>query len=194
MEKARSGRTTIVVAQRLSTVRNADKILVLEDGRVEEEGTHAELLTKSGLYYNLIKRQSSTKMPERNESQGQMNNIYFGDDVEAVDTTNDGLSGRVNTPLSELVVPDDVIREIAEREKEDEPKMELMRVFKMNAPEWPFILLGSVSSVAMVSKHVVGQDHQEPPQGGVAPAFALLFGNVLEILSWFVRNNQKKIL
>ena len=124
-------------------------------------------------------------MPERHESQGQLNNIYFGDDVEAVDTTNDGLSGRVNTPLSELVVPDDVIREIAEREKVEEPKMELLRVFKMNAPEWPFILLGSAFSLAMVSLNVDGEDYEGPPQGAVAPAFALLFGNVLEILSWF---------
>jgi subfamily B ATP-binding cassette protein MsbA len=47
------GRTTIVIAHRLSTVMNADKIVVLEQGRVVEEGTHAELLKLGGSYSEL---------------------------------------------------------------------------------------------------------------------------------------------
>ncbi len=55
------GRTTIVVAHRLSTIRNADKIAVISDGRVTEEGTHDELMTLGGIYsklYNLQFRDS----------------------------------------------------------------------------------------------------------------------------------------
>ncbi|MFV0590027.1 MAG: peptidase domain-containing ABC transporter [Draconibacterium sp.] len=51
------GRTVVVVAHRLSTVRNADQILVLEKGHVIETGSHEELVTRSGAYFYLIKNQ-----------------------------------------------------------------------------------------------------------------------------------------
>jgi len=51
------GRTVIVVAHRLSTVKNADKIVVLDKGRLVEEGTHRELVETKGAYYNLVKDQ-----------------------------------------------------------------------------------------------------------------------------------------
>lgn len=51
------GRTVVVVAHRLSTVRDADNIVVLDKGRVAEEGTHEELTAKRGIYYQLVKNQ-----------------------------------------------------------------------------------------------------------------------------------------
>lgn len=51
------GKTVVVVAHRLSTVKDADKIVVLDKGRIAEEGTHKELTAKRGLYYQLVKNQ-----------------------------------------------------------------------------------------------------------------------------------------
>ena len=51
------GRTSFIVAHRLSTVRSADKILVVRDGNVEEIGTHDELMAQKGFYYELHQAQ-----------------------------------------------------------------------------------------------------------------------------------------
>lgn len=57
IELATHNKTVIIVAHRLSTVRNADKVVVLEKGEIKEEGTHEELVEIRGLYYELIKNQ-----------------------------------------------------------------------------------------------------------------------------------------
>ncbi len=49
------GRTSFVIAHRLSTITNADKIVVIEGGQIAEQGKHAELLAKQGIYYELYK-------------------------------------------------------------------------------------------------------------------------------------------
>jgi ATP-binding cassette subfamily B protein len=57
LREAVTGRTMIIIAHRLSTVRNADKIVVLEDGEIVEEGDHAGLINSKGRYFTLVKNQ-----------------------------------------------------------------------------------------------------------------------------------------
>src|SRR5690606_13130185 len=64
LTKLLEGRTAIVVAHRLSTIRAADRILVLQKGRVVEEGSHAELVAQKGLYAALYELQFARQAVE----------------------------------------------------------------------------------------------------------------------------------
>ena len=58
--KLTEGRTTFAIAHRLSTLRNADRLVVLDEGKIEEMGTHGELMDRKGLFYNLVRTQIET--------------------------------------------------------------------------------------------------------------------------------------
>ncbi len=63
LETALAGRTSIVIAHRLSTILKADRILVVQDGRIVQRGTHAELLEEQGVYADLYQRQFASPEP-----------------------------------------------------------------------------------------------------------------------------------
>ena len=64
IEEAMKGRTTFIIAQRLSTIKNADRILVLSNGEIAELGTHNELMAKDGIYKRIYETQFLEKAPE----------------------------------------------------------------------------------------------------------------------------------
>jgi ATP-binding cassette subfamily B protein len=54
------GRTTFAIAHRLSTLRSADRLVVVDGGKIAEVGTHTELMEREGLFYNLVTTQQQT--------------------------------------------------------------------------------------------------------------------------------------
>ena len=54
----KTGRSTLIIAHRLSNVKNADRIFVIHKGEISESGTHSKLLAKKGIYYNLYQLQN----------------------------------------------------------------------------------------------------------------------------------------
>ncbi|MHA7964893.1 ABC transporter ATP-binding protein [Paenibacillus sp. CAU 1782] len=67
LQRVAHGRTTVAIAHRLSTLRNADRLIVLEKGRIAEIGSHAELIQKRGIYYKLIHAQREMSSRIKNE-------------------------------------------------------------------------------------------------------------------------------
>ncbi|KAF8767736.1 ATP-dependent translocase ABCB1 like protein [Argiope bruennichi] len=108
LDEARQGRTTVVVAHRLSTIRTADKIVVLKDGEVQEIGTHDELMLRKGIYFELVSTQTKTEEEDDDDIEEleeigkdiprldrRISNLSNGS-VEPID----GLPGVVNRQLS----------------------------------------------------------------------------------------------
>ncbi|MFN2133929.1 MAG: ABC transporter ATP-binding protein, partial [Anaerolineae bacterium] len=62
LEHVMAGRTSLVIAHRLSTILSADQILVIDQGRLVQQGTHEELLEQGGLYRDLYERQFATEL------------------------------------------------------------------------------------------------------------------------------------
>jgi ATP-binding cassette subfamily B protein len=60
LDRLMEGRTTLVIAHRLSTVMGADRVLVLDGGRIVQSGAHADLVREEGLYRRLVERQFAT--------------------------------------------------------------------------------------------------------------------------------------
>ena len=75
LERAQESRTCIVIAHRLSTIRSADKIGVIQDGRVVEEGSHDELMAKESYYQRLVQTQVACWVKEY---ESQPSDIYWG--------------------------------------------------------------------------------------------------------------------
>jgi ATP-binding cassette subfamily B protein len=79
LEALTRGRTTIAIAHRLSTLRNADRIVVFEEGRIAEIGTHEELLAREGIYHKMVTIQ--TQLTKEKETVDDVHSLASGEDA-----------------------------------------------------------------------------------------------------------------
>ncbi|XP_060052095.1 ATP-binding cassette sub-family B member 5 [Erinaceus europaeus] len=151
LEKASKGRTTIVVAHRLSTIRSADLIVTIKDGMVVEKGTHAELMAKQGLYHSLAVSQDIKKTDE------QMGSMAYSTEK----TSNSVPLCSINSINSDFTEKSE---EAIQYKKTTLPEVSLLKIFKLNKPEWPSVALGTLASVL---------------NGTVHPVFSIIFAKIV---------------
>lgn len=83
MGKELGGVTTVVIAHRLTTIRDADKIIVLKKGSLAEEGTHDELIAKDGEYAKLIRLQDEKKEQKKRQLTKQITQMSENEKADA---------------------------------------------------------------------------------------------------------------
>ncbi|KAH8393395.1 hypothetical protein KR215_008311 [Drosophila sulfurigaster] len=190
LELASQGPTTLVVAHRLSTVTNADKIVFVKDGVVAEQGTHDELMDKGGLYcelVNITKRKEATEGADEDGAAGKLalskrneqdivnaQDDETDEDGDEDDEDDDG----VNPAYTASDSKDDVFsvssrgkRRSQRRKKKnkvEEPTITFMQLMKLNAPEWRYIVWGCIAAAM---------------HGITFPLWGLFFGDFFGILS-----------
>ncbi|KAK7508463.1 hypothetical protein BaRGS_00000029 [Batillaria attramentaria] len=170
LDKARQGRTTIVVAHRLSTIKTADIIVGFKDGVVSEQGTHEELMAKKGIYFTLVTNQTH-KHTQEDEDEEEIEAFEREDAAR-------GSARQLKRMLSDGGKHLERARTMSgEEEEEDLPDAPMTRLMRMNAPEWGYILLGCIAAII---------------NGGVQPAFAVIFGKIIGVFSNPDLNEQEE--
>uniref|UniRef100_A0A8C8FDU0 ATP-binding cassette, sub-family B (MDR/TAP), member 4 n=1 Tax=Oncorhynchus tshawytscha TaxID=74940 RepID=A0A8C8FDU0_ONCTS len=127
LDKVRQGRTTIVVAHRLSTIRNADVIAGFQKGEIVELGTHSQLMKKEGVYHTLVTMQEQV-LEEKSPSVTPFS-----------ETT---LIRRKSTKGSSFIGSEKGDKD--KTEDEEIPPVSFLKVLKLNLPEWPYMVVGVI--------------------------------------------------
>ncbi|CAF1325149.1 unnamed protein product [Rotaria magnacalcarata] len=130
LDRARQGRTTIVIAHRLRTIQNAHKIYVIDNGRVIEEGTHASLMEQKGGRYQEMVNSQTRKKPENDR-------IIAANEREIEDK-------KLSSERFYLLEDDKKLSEKESIRKPITEKAALFRLLSMNKPEYVHILIGCI--------------------------------------------------
>uniref|UniRef100_A0A8D1DM35 ATP binding cassette subfamily B member 1 n=1 Tax=Sus scrofa TaxID=9823 RepID=A0A8D1DM35_PIG len=169
LDKAREGRTTIVIAHRLSTVRNADVIAGFDDGVIVEKGSHDELMKEKGIYFKLV-----TVQTKGNEI--ELENAV--DEADALDMSpkDFGSSLLRRSTRKSMKGPQGQDRKLSTKEGLDEhvPPVSFWRILKLNITEWPYFVVGIFCAII---------------NGGLQPAFSIIFSRMIGV---FTRNDDRE--
>ncbi|KAK6165339.1 hypothetical protein SNE40_022285 [Patella caerulea] len=166
LEKAQTGRTTIVIAHRLSTVKNADEIVVVDQGVIKERGDHETLMNKEEYYYRLVKSQmlASEKKPKTPDDASSESEDEAEDGTEAAPL----MMTQSRPTLIKTAKSLEESRQAEQDKKVEEPEAKLGRILKLNSPEWLYLTIGCFSSF------MVGLNH---------PAFAFILTEYIRVFS-----------
>ncbi|XP_004485974.1 ABC transporter B family member 9-like [Cicer arietinum] len=176
LEKVMSQRTTVVVAHRLTTIRNADIIAVVHQGKIVEKGTHDELIKDPcGAYSQLISLQEGAKETERSHSETDKSKNSFNLDSTLTKSISQGSSGsRHSLSLGRSFPYQIAAHEYEEGANKDvenseldnvkHQKVSVKRLAKLNKPEVPVLLLGSIAAAI---------------HGVILPTFGLLLSSAI---------------
>ncbi|XP_035989699.1 ATP-dependent translocase ABCB1-like isoform X2 [Fundulus heteroclitus] len=173
LDKVRQGRTTLIVAHRLSTIRNADVIAGFQKGKVVELGTHSELMEKKGVYHTLVTMQTFQKADEGededNLSAGEKspihNNVIESPLLRRKSTRGSSFAASIGEKGDKKQEKED---EDKTEEDEDVPMVSLFKVLRLNASEWPYILVGLICAAI---------------NGALQPLFAILFSKIITVFA-----------
>ncbi|KAK2910243.1 ATP-binding cassette, sub-family B (MDR/TAP), member 4 isoform X2 [Channa argus] len=174
LDKARLGRTTIIVAHRLSTIRNADVIAGFQKGAVAELGTHGELMEKQGVYHTLVTMQTFQQVREGEEADHELS--VDEKSLSAKSFSGSSLYRRKSTRGSSFTVSEggteekEKTKHETDKTEEDEkvPPVSFLKVFRLNLPEWPYIILGTICAII---------------NGVMQPLFAVIFSKIITVFT-----------
>ncbi|XP_053323209.1 ATP-binding cassette sub-family B member 5-like isoform X2 [Spea bombifrons] len=172
LDKAREGRTTIVIAHRLSTVWTADVIVVIENGAVVEQGTHSELMEKKGIYHSLATAQT-IQVTEKDDKPMQITSPEIHRRPSLMRLNSKTLSLKYEGIADAKGIEEE--EELKAEMEKDLPKVSFYRLLKLNKSEWPYILLGTLAAII---------------NGAAHPAFSIMFAKIIAI---FGTNDPEKI-
>lgn len=169
LDKAREGRTTVVVAHRLSTVRNADLIAVFESGVITEQGNHSQLIEKKGIYYKLVNMQTiETEDPSSEKSENAVSVKRSGSQSNLDESLKKGLRrGSTRRSMKKPGEPNDT-DEKGSSPDEELPPVSFLKLMKLNKNEWPYFVAGTFCAIV---------------NGALQPAFSVIFSEIIGIFS-----------
>ncbi|XP_073010384.1 ABC transporter B family member 19 [Typha latifolia] len=171
LDRLMVGRTTVVVAHRLSTIRNVDMIAVIQQGQVVETGTHDELLAKgsSGAYASLIRFQEMAGSRDfggpstRRARSSRLSHSLSTKSLSLRSGSLRNLSYQYSTGADGRI---EMVSNADNDRKYPAPSGYFFKLLKLNAPEWPYTLMGAIGSVL---------------SGFIGPTFAIVMSNMIEV-------------
>uniref|UniRef100_A0A7N6B0Q5 ATP-binding cassette, sub-family B (MDR/TAP), member 4 n=1 Tax=Anabas testudineus TaxID=64144 RepID=A0A7N6B0Q5_ANATE len=179
LDKVRQGRTTIIVAHRLSTIRNADVIAGFQKGAIVELGTHSQLMEKQGVYQTLVSMQvthtdicfDTSFSKEGEEAEYELSADEKSPLVKSFSESS--LYRRKSTRGSSFAASDrggeEKEKSNLDNDKAEEVIFHLSSVlFRLNIPEWPYILLGTICAII---------------NGAMQPLFAVIFSKIITVFA-----------